>query len=370
MIYKGRAQCLVVRDNRILSAFILFLLFTLFLLLISCSNSKDDIITGNDPNNTIFLHNAVCEDEDYVYYSGEKNIVRINKKDESLTELEYDSYYTFGDNLNLYKGYLYFVGEKVLYRYEFYRVNLNEPNNEPELVSSIPIRDTYLIFDNKIYVLPFYTSIFRMNPDGSDVEEYDSVMDNYYYICGNDDKYVYTVFRADSEQSTELDGVPANAVYMSRMTHKDYRENNTNSREKLFKIYTYIAADLTWFNDFMVISDGYVYYKMGYGDDIKQIREAIIRNKLSVDSEREIIYEISQNEIVELIAVTKNGIYFKKYNGGNYTYGTNDYKLIKISLDGKIETELEHGEDWLFFVSKYDSRLHYIKDNKIFLAEE
>ncbi|MCL2814230.1 MAG: hypothetical protein FWD23_06495 [Oscillospiraceae bacterium] len=84
----------------------------LLILLSSCSDSNGKFLTGNEPNNTVFLYNLVCDDKDYVYFSdADQNIKRITKKDNSVTELNQKGY-----NLNLYDGYLYFVSGNLLYR--------------------------------------------------------------------------------------------------------------------------------------------------------------------------------------------------------------------------------------------------------------
>ncbi|MCL2772102.1 MAG: hypothetical protein FWD71_02025 [Oscillospiraceae bacterium] len=345
------------------SAFFTLAFFIFSLLLISCSGSSGDklLMTGNDPNNSIYLHNTVCEDENYIYYGeyGAKNITRMNKKDMSVTELKYSGY-----NLNVYRNYLYFMAEKG----GLYRVNLGEPDSEPELILAYS-RDIYWIFEDKLYPLAFYSQVFQMNLDGSDKESSGDISD-FYYVVGNDDKYVYAIFRNDIEESTEFNGVPANLCYVSRMTYKDFKDNNMGTREKLFKIYTYIWDDLSWYNFFMVISNGYAYYEMGYGDDIDNAHQEIIRNKLSVNAEREVIYQIPDDERVNLIAVTEDGVYFKKFILGDYASYEIYVPNIKISLDGKIQIELAYGDDCLFFVGRYDHKLRYIKDNQIFLAEE
>jgi hypothetical protein len=326
----------------------------LFILLNSCSaDSSDKFLTGNEQNNSVFLFNAVCEDKDYVYFCAyavytEKegpNIKRINKKDGAVTELNQT-----GFNLNLYDGYLYFNNRSL------YRLNLSDPNAEAELVAEfLPAHIKYTIFGGKIYPLDNYYPIFRMNADGSEVEEAIPIGD-YYHIFGVDDKYIYTIFAKDYETET-IDGVRTNVFYFSRMDH------DGENKEKLFEIYTGEANGLGLYNDFLVISDGYAYYRMWYDEKVE-----IIKNKLSAGFEREVIYTVPENAIVELKAVTKDGIYLRKYNRED----SYEYSLIpnvKLSLDGKTETPIEPIADEEFipvFVSRCDGKLYYIKDEKIF----
>jgi hypothetical protein len=296
------------------------------------------------------LHNCVCEDKEHIYFSvyteGENQIKRISKKDGSVVDLNQKGY-----NLNLYDGYLYFVGEK----HSFYRLNLNDPDAVPEHVAEYYApTGKYTIFGGKIYPLDNYYPVFRMNTDGSDVEEAVPVSD-YYYIFGVGDKYIYTIF-SDCETKI-IDGVETNIYYLSRMNH------NGKNREKLFKIYTDAACGLGLYNDFLVISDGYAYYKMWYN-----YREEIIRNKLSAESEREVVYTVPDDKIVELKAVTKDGIYLKRYDrAGSYEYSL--IPNVKLSLDGKTETSIDFIAEEEFipvFVSRCDGGLYYIKDEKIF----
>jgi len=331
----------------------LIIIFAILLLALnSCSNAKVKFLTGNEQNNSVFLHDIVCEDENYVYVSGGEvqNIKRINKKDQSVTELNHK-----GSRLNIYDGYLYFVGEKILYRKDLYRLNLSDPNAESELVAKGFPADIYTIFNDKIYPYSNYNPIFRMNVDGSDMEEAKDT--NFYHIFGTDDKYIYTIFK---DYETEIiDGIETNIFYFSRMDH-----NGENS-EKLFKIYAEIWADIRHYNDFLVISDGYAYYKMRWNG-----REEIIRSELTVNSEREVLYTTPENGRINMTAVTKDGIYFRTQNlAVSYI---SIIPNVKLSLDGKVETqiELENEFDVLpFFVSRFDGKLYYIKNDKIFAFE-
>jgi hypothetical protein len=195
-----------------------------------------------------------------------------------------------------------------------------------------------------------------MNIDGSDVEEAIPIAD-YWHIFGVDEKYIYTIFFKDRMAET-IDGVETNIFYFSRMGH------DGENREKLFEIYTDSANALGFYNDFLVISGGYAYYKMWHGE-----KDEIIRNELSANSKREVVYTVPDDEIVEMKAVTKDGIYIRRY-GREAPYEYSQLPNAKLSLDGKTENPVEPvgGEEGEFipvFVSRFDGGLYYIKDDAI-----
>jgi len=335
----------------------LLFVFALAVLMNSCLGPGGIIAgveTGNETNNTVFLFNLVCEDKDYVYVSGyaeggEGNIKRIGKADGSVTELDQK-----GQSLNLYGGYLYFYHAKNLYTHGLYRISFEDLDGEPEFVVQ-GIRERYTIFDGKIYPLDMYCPIFRLNVDGSDVEKTEPAGD-YYYIHGTDGKYIYTIFK-DIEKKV-IDGVRTNVYHFSRMDHSG------ENRERLFEIYTDEWTGLGMNNDFLVVSNGYAYYKMRYDG-----RDEIIRNKLVANSKREVVYTVPEDQIVIMIAVTGDGIYFLRYDRGNPPYDCGLVPNVKLSLDGKTETPIDIAAGKtglpLSFVSRYDGKLYYISDDRI-----
>jgi hypothetical protein len=142
-------------------------------------------------------------------------------------------------------------------------------------------------------------------------------------------------------------------------------DHNGNNREKVFKIYADAWAALGWHNDFLVISDGYAYYKMRWAE-----REEIIRNKLTVNSEREVLYTAPENERINMTAVTKDGVYFRKER--LVISYMSLIPNVKLSLDGKNETQIDFTDDFdfsPFFVSRFDGKLYYIKNDQIFLFD-
>lgn len=297
----------------------------------SCSEPARCI--GNNINNSIFSHNFVCEDKDYVYYTRgiDDNIKRIGKKDNSADELKYKGY-----NLNICKNYLYFQDGR-----NFYRVNIKDTESEPEVIFGY-FCGYYLICDNKIYTAPYTTDIYKMDPDGSHKEKYfDVSYDKRHFICGADDKYIYAVFINDTEE-VSVGGKTMRSWTLSRMDRKRKEEK----AEKLFPVYFEAYADLR-FNDFMVVLKEYAYCVTN-GE--------ISRNKLSVGLEKETICKIDPN--TNVIAVTEQGIYLKDNDSG---------VMYKISPNGKIkeQIEIELTGDELFFVSIFDNKLYYIQDNTI-----
>ena len=129
----------------------------------SCSDEEKnmgiEINLGNEPNNTVFWNNAICEDKDYIYVGSstyliptekDKNIAKINKSDNSVTDLGIRGY-----NLNVYDGYLYFLNE-----HGMFKLDLSIPDATPEVVAAqIIIR--YMILNDKIYPSGFLNPIRR-----------------------------------------------------------------------------------------------------------------------------------------------------------------------------------------------------------------
>jgi hypothetical protein len=320
--------------NKIKKNIAIKIILMILTLNIFCSCSKSKFNIGNNINNSIFSRNIICEDKNYVYLTTglESNIKRIDKKNNSSTDLKYKGY-----GLNLYNDYLYFQDKK-----HFYRVDIKNIENTPDLILEY-FRGYYLIFNNKIYVEPnINTTIYKMELDGSDKKNYyDLNQDERYFICGADNNYIYVVFIKDAEEVLVNDEA-MKAWYLSRM---DYKEKKV---EKLFPVYFETYADIR-FNNFMIILDEYAYCVTNKG---------ISRNKLTLDSEKEIIYDSEFDGIINVVAIVEQGIYFKEKDNDNFLYN--------ISLDGKPIDKIEIDGDELFYVSIYDGKLHYIKNDIIF----
>jgi hypothetical protein len=320
--------------------------------------STNYVIAGNEPNNTVFWNNVICEDETYVYVSSymyvgleniNSNIIKINKNDGSVTDSGLR-----GHNLSIYNNYLYFVD----IRNFLYRLDLDDPEIEPELVSDAFIY-TYIILNSKVYPSGFLNVILSMNLDGLDIEP-ESGSENKYIICGYDDKYIYALYEYDIDTIIS-DGRETHIQYLTNM------DSNHDNREKLFKIHTDHLTPLGTVNNFMIISKGYAYYTIRYDS-----RDEIVRNRLALNSEKEIIYRAVENEAIYITAVTDDGIYLQKYDIGDCIASSNPrHPNTKLSLDGKTESQvdLEKKKDLLFFVSRFDNKLYYVEDSKIFPLE-
>lgn len=305
----------------------------------------------------VFWNNAICEDEDYVYVSSstyliptdkDKNIVKINKSDNSVTDLGIVGY-----NLNVYDGYLYFLNE-----HGMFKLDLSDANASPKSVTGT-FMITYMILNSKIYPSGFLNPILSMNLDNTNKEEAKKGdLENYYYVCGYDERYVYAAFPYVYEIRAE-DYVETNVQHLVRM---DYNHEN---KEKLFRICTDFLAGLGIQNDYMIMLDGYAYYKLLYNG-----RYEIARNELVPNSEKELIYRASEGEGIEITAITRDGIYIKKFKiDDSQSYYHFRQPNTKLSIDGKTESQIEFKENVLFFVSRFDYKLHYIKDNKIFSVD-
>jgi hypothetical protein len=146
-------------------------------------------------------------------------------------------------------------------------------------------------------------------------------------------------------------------------------DHNCENRERLFEIYTDASAGLGWQNDFLAILDGYAYYKMQYNG-----REEIIRSKMGIGSKREVLYTVPKDKIVYLMAVTKDGIYLKRYDRESPSEAPGFIPNVKLSLDGKTETHveiaLEEDDSPVFYVGRFDGRLRYIINDKITTIEK
>lgn len=303
--------------------------------IILCSCAKDEYIVGNNINNSVFLNNEVCEDKNYVYVANvETGIKRIDKKDNSITILN-----NKGSNLNLYNNYLYYQYENTLYRN-----NTKNINGTPDLLLN-NFTNSYLIFNDIIYMDYFYHGIFCMNTDGTNKKMYLELNeDEKYFICGYDNKYTYIIFSSDLKEVKIDEGLILNEYYLSRMSHDKIVE-------KLFPVYTYYIHMV---NDFLLIYDNYSYYT---------IDGNIVRNKLEINAKKEVLYQKDLLETITLIAIIDQFIYFKN--------DLNKELIYKFSIkDGSIEEINLFYEDVLFYVDNSKNKLNYIKDNKIFSLEK
>jgi hypothetical protein len=262
-----------------------------------------------------------------------------------------------GYNLNVYNGCLYFLDEN---NYMF-KLDLNAPGAEPKCIAADFIY-TYMIFNDKIYPSGFLNPILSMDINGSNREKQKKGnTKEYYYICGYDDKYLYAVFPYEYETKATGYG-ETNVQYLVRM---DYEHKN---KENLFKIQTDFLNHLNILNDYMIILDGYAYYKVKYNG-----RNEIVRNELVLNSERKIIYSVEEDEIFNITAITYDGIYIKKYRideTGKTPHRNSQIPNIKLSLNGKLEINTNFKKEYLlFFVSQFNNRLYYIENNAIFLVK-
>jgi len=349
---------------------IITFLFLVFMNICSCS-SEDlpfadeadesetgvEVIVGNDPNNTVFWLNAICEDEDYVYVSSHvkqsgftnknQNIIRIAKSDGSVTDLNLRGY-----NLGIYKGYLYFLGDNGYY---FYRLNLTEPDAPPKCIA-LNSMYSYTILNDRIYPSGNPNGILSMNVDGSDKEETRrGDGKRYYVVYGYDDRYIYTVYPFEYEME-KIDGREICVQYLYRMGYDHENE------EKLLRLENEVPNCFSQINQVMIISGGYAYYMAQYSD-----RHELARNKLTLNSEKEIIYRSSENEAIYLTAITNDGIYMQKFDiGDQRAYSSLRHPNTKLSLDGKTESPIDlDKKGLLFFVSRFDGKLYYVEDDKI-----
>ena len=317
----------------------------------------DEIKAGNEPNNTVFWHNVICEDEEYVYVSSyydvqgkdiNPSIVRIGKSDGRVTEMG-----ARGNGLSVYDGYLYFLDERNKF---LYRMDLGDPDANPECITTAFI-PKYMILNGKIYPSGNPYSISSMNLDGSDIEEAKKGdFKNHYFVYGYDDTYIYVAYPYEYETDV-VDGAEICMQYIYRM---DYNHEN---KEKLFEVYNDVLNLLDMDNNVMVMLDGYAYYTARYDG-----RDEIVRNELAPNSEKEIIYKtFFEDERFEITAITRDGIYMKKYKLGDshsYSYRSPNTKL---SLDGATESQIATVKGNLpFFVGRFDQKLYYVEGNKIF----
>ena len=258
------------------------------------------------------------------------------------------------NKFNIYDGHLYFLNE---HNY-LYKLDLSDANASPKSVKGT-FMITYMILNDKIYPSGFLNPVLSMNLDGTDKEEAKKGdLENYYYICGYDDRYIYAAFPYVYEKEAHEYG-ETNVQWLVRMNH------NRENREKLFRIYTDFLAGLNINNNYMIMLDGYAYYEVLYDG-----RYEIARNELVPDSEKEVIYRASEGEGLEITAIAQDGIYVKKFkisDSLSYYYRNPNAKL---SLDGRTESQIAIGKENLpFFVGRFDNKLYCVKDSKIFPIE-
>ena len=319
-----------------LTIHIILIQILISLILINSCSIKNENNIQNNTNNIIFLHGTACDNIDYVYYSNGEDIIKIDKKTGYHSQTNYK-----GRNLNIYNEYLYFQNEN-----GFHRLNIIKQDSEPELIHKSKIFiDQYFIFNNKIYPLQFYGTIFKMDIDGSNIESSQNIYsNNIYNFFGADKNYIYCMFTSDRENI-----ITDEKIYINYLSRMDFNESN---KEKLFSFAS--QADIK-LNDFMIILNNYAYYILPA--DLPE-NEILIRNKLEINSDEEIICDYINKS--GIIAITEEGIYFRK----NQTE-TNE-KIYLLSLDGKIETEINIKPDTLYFVSNIDNKLYGIADNNIY----
>ncbi|MCL2813469.1 MAG: hypothetical protein FWD23_02595, partial [Oscillospiraceae bacterium] len=248
-----------------------------------------------------------------------------------------------GNNLNIYDGCLYFLNE---HNY-LYKLDLSDANATPKGVT-IEYIYAYMILDDKIYPSRFLSNVLSMNLDGSDLQE--AQIDSF-VIYGHDNEYIYVIY-PDEKQTSMVDGREICVQYIYRM---DYSHEN---KEKLFEVHNDVPNYFDELNGVMIISNGYAYYEIIDNDEWK-----LIRNLLTANPVRETIY--SDETAFHIMAVTDEWIYVRQYireDSGSYAFS-----VFKVSPDGKTKTEINFKKDDIpFFVGRFDNKLYYVENNKIF----
>jgi len=317
----------------------------------SCSGNKDQHDGGVYQReifqfNNVFTGGCVFEDEAHVYFTVpiednmNSEIKRIDKKTGDVEDLN-----IIGYRLNVYKNYLYYAWQGDLQKGEvnLYRINVNKPLEEPELVveNNTLIRNYYIV-DDMIYFHVIYPPFVH----SVNVNDFSQTMSNElpdkYYIYGIDEEYRYIMTRR------EKDG---GYVYaMARCLHGDTKFEN---REYLAE------AGVYWFNYYLVIHNGSAYYCVEF---------ALYKCELKAGAESETIYEVDWrgNDRFNVIAVTDEGIYITKFDvTGKPSY---DNCIYRLDHSGENETALDYAPDLLYYVG-IDGGLKYIKDDKIYSVE-
>jgi len=336
----------LMRKNNIIT--LIIILLTTVIVTPSCSSDKNVYNEELFQFNNIFIHQAyrrIFEDKNYIYINSleNRNITRLNKITGEVKDLGIQ-----GENLTIYKNYLYYLttNKNANHLSYLYRINLNKLNKKPELVNKELDSMPYIIINDTIYFYWAYTSAFSMSINNFSQVTIVPAVSSRYLIAGFDNKYVYIITQKISDKNT--------VISLSRCLHKDKKFEN---KEYLCNLKGIPTKDYR-FNDFLIVKNNFAYY-IGENNNLYKC-------ELKPQAESKIIYE---NNGYEIMAVTNQWIYISKF----YSIKTapfkiyNDY-IYRLDLNGKNEIQLNYSTDLLYFVNN-DAKLCYIQNNQIHAIE-
>jgi len=143
----------------------------------------------------VFMTRHIFEDKNYIYLSSflaeGENMARVNKETKETEDLNIPGFMP-----TVYKNHLYYLDSgSVNNIYNLYRIDLDKPEWEPELVHS-EVNPTpnnyYYIANDAIWLYPIYFPTYRIDTnDFSKKTKYSYEMPENYFMAGIDEKYRY-----------------------------------------------------------------------------------------------------------------------------------------------------------------------------------
>ena len=352
-----------------------FMMSLILSTLISCNFFNPISITfGNNFCNVNLLCGA-CDDKNYVYFiAKDKKIMRISKESGTVTDMGVST--DFLGTLSIVDEYLYLNSAEYSGDECFItpcKINLDKTKEitcfDYKTTSVSSVGDPVIIIDDTIY---FNGGFQKINKDGTGGTAID---DHQYRVIGVENNAIYAYIIADEETEKIIEnGLHQQMKWLYKLS------SNWKIEQKLFQFcfesqYPHGDGSFTGLVIFSVTFGEYMYSIMpSIGDPDNFVGFCdfqLYRNKLSKNSEKEILHDFGNN-YARILAVTEDGIYF-------YTEEANTHNISnihRVNHDGTNMEELPYKYDvynfdtnGYYFVSNVDEKLYGIIDNKIFLIQ-
>jgi len=272
---------------------------------ISCNFSSTSITLGNNFSNINLLCGA-CDDENHVYYiNADKKVMRISKETGKITDMGVST--DFLGTLSIVDGYLYLNAAD--YDSGGCCVTITPCKINLSRIKEITYFDyeTTGIGSAGDPVIKIGETIYFGDGSGGT-----AIGDIYYQILGAENNAIYAFIKEDGETETIIE----NGLHQ-RMTWVYKLSTDWKTEQKLFQFcyesgYPLEEGSFHGISIFNIIFGGYMYSIMPnkYDPDRYGFYDfQLYRNKLSKNSEKEVLYEFGNN-YARILAITDDGVYF------------------------------------------------------------